>query len=317
MPRRPSTPPATPPLSVPYGEVRHFQPEECLHVEALSVRGQPMGWTIPAHRHEGLHQFQWLSQGRVLCRVDAVEQPLAAPAALLVAPGTVHGFDYSADAQGLQLTVPSTLLRDAPGQEPALLSRLARSALFDGDALQALGPVPGLLATLLAEYQQARPGRAMALQAGALLLVLAFARAAEATARPGPVSGPRDTLVQRYRALVEQHYLGSASVADLATALGVTPDHLSRSCRALTGQPALALLQERRLLEARRLLVYTELPVADVGARLGFDDAGYFSRFFTRSSGTPPSVYRARVRQGLVAQPRAGSLSPAPGRPAP
>ncbi len=84
----------------------------------------------------------------------------------------------------------------------------------------------------------------------------------------------------------------------------MTSDHLSRCCRALAGQPALALLQERRLLEARRLLVYTELPVADVAARLGFDDAGYFSRFFTRTGGTPPSVYRARVRRGLVAQPR-------------
>ena len=166
--------------------------------------------------------------------------------------------------------------------------------------------MPGLLSGLLAEYQQARPGRAMALQAGALLLILAFARAAEATARPAPGRGARDTLVQRYRALVEQHYLSAASVASLAGTLGVSPDHLSRSCRALTGQPALALLQERRLLEARRLLVYSELPVAEVAARLGFDDAGYFSRFFSRTSGTSPSDYRARVRQGLMAQPRAG-----------
>lgn len=306
MTRRPSSPPAPLPLAVAFGEVRHFQPEDCLHVEALSVRGQPMGWTIPAHRHEGLHQFQWLSQGQVQCRIDGIHQPLRSPAALLVAPGTVHGFDYSADARGLQLTLPSTLLRDAPGQEPALLSRLARSALFEGDALQALAPVPGLLSTLLDEYQQARPGRAMALQAGALLLMLAFARAAEATARPDPGKGARDTLVQRYRALVEQQFLGAATVADLARTLGVSPDHLSRCCRALSGQPALALLQERRLLEARRLLVYTELPVAEVAARLGFDDAGYFSRFFARTSGHPPSVYRARVRQGLVAQPRAG-----------
>ncbi len=213
QPPRRSRSPAAPPLAVAYGEVRHFQPEECLHVEALSVRGQPAGWTIPAHRHEGLHQFQWLSQGRITCRIDGSEQRLTAPAALLVAPGTVHGFDYSADAQGLQLTVPTALLRDAPGQEPALLSRLAGTALFEGDALAPLAPVPGLLATLLDEYQQARPGRAMALQAGALLLILAFARAAEATARPNPGKGLRDTLVQRYRALVERSYLGPATVA--------------------------------------------------------------------------------------------------------
>ena len=304
---------AAAPLAVAYREVRHAQPEDCLHVEALSVRGQPQGWTIPAHRHEGLHQFQWLSHGQVVCRLDGVEQRLAAPAAMLVAPGTVHGFDYSADAQGLQLTLPSLLLRQAPGQEPGLLARLGRSALFSSallasDAIGPLAPVPLLLASLQDEYNQARPGRVMALQAGAWLLVLAFARAADPDAQPGASPPQRDTLVQRYRALVERGHLSGLSVADHAATLGVSSDHLSRCCRAVTGQPALALLQERRLLEARRLLVYSELPVADVAARLGFDDAGYFSRFFARASGTSPSVYRQQVRQGLLGQPGAAQV---------
>ena len=299
---------AAAPLAVAYREVRHAQPEDCLHVEALSVRGQPQGWTIPAHRHEGLHQFQWLSHGQALCRLDSAEQRLAAPAALLVAPGTVHGFDYLADTQGLQLTLPSLLLRQAPGQEPGLLQRLARSALFAGDALGPLAPVPTLLASLQAEYAQAQPGRVMALLASAWLVVLAFARAADPSAKPGSSPPQRDTLVQRYRALVERGYLSGLSVADHAATLGVSTDHLSRCCRAVTGQPALALLQERRLLEARRLLVYSELPVADVAARLGFDDAGYFSRFFARASGTPPSVYRQQVRQGLLGQPGAAAV---------
>jgi AraC-like DNA-binding protein len=47
--------------------------------------------------------------------------------------------------------------------------------------------------------------------------------------------------------------------------------------------------------------------VTDPAARLGFHDAGQFCRFFTRTSGTPQSRYRVRVRQGLVAQPQSGS----------
>ena len=54
-------PPA--PLIVPFTEVRHFRPEDCLHYEPIDVRGRLHHWTIPAHRHDGLHQFQLLTEG--------------------------------------------------------------------------------------------------------------------------------------------------------------------------------------------------------------------------------------------------------------
>ena len=299
--------PGQQPLAVAFSEVRHFQPEDCLHVEALSVRGQGAGgWTIPAHRHDGLHQFQWLHQGRVTATIDTQPFALVAPAALLVAPGAVHGFDYSADAQGLQLTLPAPLLQQALADAPLLPGSLARSRCFTGADLAGLAAVPGLLAQLLDEYQHGRPGRVEALKALALLLALAFVRSAQAQDPPADSPrGPalRDTLVQRYRSLVGQQFRSGQPVAAYAQALGITPDHLSRCCRAMAGQSALDLLHERVLLEARRLLAYTEAPVAAVAQQLGYDDALYFSRFFARHSGVPPSAYRAGVRQGLVGRP--------------
>jgi len=84
-----------------------------------------------------------------------------------------------------------------------------------------------------------------------------------------------------------------------AETLSVTPDHLSRSCRAVLGQSALDLLNERRMLEARRLLAYTSQSVAEVAQQLGYDDPAYFSKFFQRSTGNAPSAYRALVAQGV------------------
>lgn len=51
-----------------------------------------------------------------------------------------------------------------------------------------------------------------------------------------------------------------------------------------------------RLTEARRLLAFTLLPVAEIGYRLGFPDPAYFSRRFRAATGESPSVYRARFR---------------------
>jgi AraC family transcriptional activator of pobA len=88
-----------------------------------------------------------------------------------------------------------------------------------------------------------------------------------------------------------------------AGTLGVTPDHLSRSCRAITGLGALDLLHERLLLEARRLLAYSPAAVGDIAHQLGFDDPGYFSRLFTKRAGQSPSAYRASIADGLGVLP--------------
>lgn len=64
-------------------------------------------------------------------------------------------------------------------------------------------------------------------------------------------------------------------------------------------QSALELLHERRLLEARRLLAYSQLPIAQIAHQLGYEDPAYFSRFFQRRVGVSPSWYRAQVADGL------------------
>ena len=56
---------------------------------------------------------------------------------------------------------------------------------------------------------------------------------------------------------------------------------------------AAAMLDERALLEARRLLLYSNLSVTEIAYSVGFDDPAYFSRFFTRHVGQPPRAYRA------------------------
>ena len=106
---------ASPLLLVPFREVRHDEPDDCLHYESVAVRGTEMDWTIPAHRHEGLHQFQFLAHGSVRGTIDGQDFEAQAPVMLLLAPGSVHGFTYTPDAVGHQVTLPTATLRQLLG----------------------------------------------------------------------------------------------------------------------------------------------------------------------------------------------------------
>ncbi|MGS0758095.1 helix-turn-helix domain-containing protein, partial [Roseateles sp. GG27B] len=58
------------------------------------------------------------------------------------------------------------------------------------------------------------------------------------------------------------------------------------------GHPALALLQARIVLQAKRELTYTTLSVKQIAHELGFADAAYFTRFFQRETQMTPTAWR-------------------------
>lgn len=305
---RKTAPARVDPIAVAFREVRHFRPDDCLHVESIGVRGQlegwHNGWTIPAHRHEGLHQFQWLAEGSAQVAIDGKEWQVQAPAALMLTPGCVHSFRYAPQSLGHQVTVPSGVLTQGFGGAPTLAARLDSSPLIaTGLASQDVQALATLFGQIVAEFELDSPGRVEALQSQAMLLALWYLRHAEGARTDERPQALRDTLTRRFRALVAQHYREQKPLAFYADALKVTPDHLSRACRAVAGMSALDIVHERVVLEARRMLAYTEMPVGEIAQSLGFDDSQYFSRFFAKRSGAAPTVYRLRVAEGRSEAP--------------
>ena len=94
--------------------------------------------------------------------------------------------------------------------------------------------------------------------------------------------------------MIETHFLDHLGVADYADLLGISATHLSRVARRASGLPASRIIQERILHEARRNLIYTNMPAAQIAYALGFSDPAYFNRFFARSTGLPPAEFRKR-----------------------
>ena len=294
----------TAPVAVAFREVRHFKPDDWLHCEPLALRGQLHDWTIPAHRHEGLHQLQFLARGQAQVTLDGVPQQLQAPALMLVAPGCVHALRFQPGSDGQQVSVPSARLDAALADAPALRALLRSSHVLQGEPVrEGLPRLTALLEALAEEFDGAAPGRHEALQAHLVLLVTWLLRRVAPQPAAQARQALRDTLVQRYRALIELHLRRHQPLAFYAAQLKVTPDHLSRSCRQVTGLSALELLHERVLLEARRLLAYTAAPVAEVARDLGFPDPSYFSRFFSRRAGCAPQDWRAMLQTGQASPP--------------
>lgn len=108
----------------------------------------------------------------------------------------------------------------------------------------------------------------------------------------------RSSAYLTFRDAIEADLGGSHDVSVYAARLGYSPRTLDRACRQATGQTAKAVLADRLLLEAKRLLVHTDLPASSIAGELGFSEATNFGKFFARLAGQSPGRFRAGQREG-------------------
>lgn len=98
--------------------------------------------------------------------------------------------------------------------------------------------------------------------------------------------------VRRFSQLVEANFLTRHSVADYADLMSMTPKALHKRIAKYTNDTPNDIIKERIILEAKRLLVHTELSVKEVGYKLGYDDPAYFVRLFTNQVQVSPQHFR-------------------------
>ncbi|WP_159031134.1 helix-turn-helix domain-containing protein, partial [Streptomyces acidiscabies] len=105
----------------------------------------------------------------------------------------------------------------------------------------------------------------------------------------------------RYRHFLdalELHFRELHQAADYAELLGCSVRTLSRATRDATGKGVRELIDDRRLLEARRLLGAARWDARAVAAHLGFTDPANFGRFFRDRTGLTPAAFAARANAG-------------------
>jgi AraC-like DNA-binding protein len=99
-------------------------------------------------------------------------------------------------------------------------------------------------------------------------------------------------LVKRFQQLIQAYYLEVRTVEAYAGMLHVTPNHLSQTVKEITGKNALQFIQDRLLAEAKSLIRYTSLDIAEIAYQLQFSDPGHFGKFFKRETGITPAAFR-------------------------
>jgi len=255
-------------------------------IPALAAGGR---WRVEAMRSLREPLLLWFTQGQGRITIAGQTRGYTAHNAIFIPPGTMYGFELTGRVFGTAVHFG----RDGAAHDLPLPETPQHLRIRDTFAQKELQT---LVDSAAREAEAGRPAgdRAVRHYLGLVSVWLERQIALTATAEAGRKPDAAGRLAGRYARLLERDFRSGMGVAEYAAALGVTPTHLSRACRAASGRPAHALLQDRVLFEARRLLAETALPVKEVARSLGFSSPAYFTRTFQAQTGQTPSEFRRR-----------------------
>lgn len=275
-----------------YGEAVQDVDERFLHVESIAERSALHDWQIRPHAHRDLHHLLLVQKGGGTLHVEDREHAFRSPALIALPRSCVHGFEFRPGTDGWIVTASGALMdrieRDYPALAPVL--REASVLRLTSARARAAGGVFGALVT---EFRSRLLARRVAAEA-LLMTILVQALRCKIEVKPEAAqSGGADAeLAIRYRSMIEATFAKPVRVAEYAKRLYVSHERLRQACLRMTGSTPLELLNARRLLEAKRCLLYTSMSVGVIAEYCGFEDPAYFSRFFTRATGKSPLRYR-------------------------
>ena len=241
------------------------------------------------HRH-AYHELIWVLEGSGRHLIDGAPVEFGPRTLTVIAKGEVHQFERAEGVRGYVVRFDDEWLSGS------------RRWLFSGQACTPLA-VPedeaarfdSLLDLLRVEVERPPAPESAELRRNLLSAALLWAqRWREAQLEGGGATTTDVQLHRSFQETLERDYTRSHEARHYASELGVTTGTLSRTLSRLTGRTTKQLIMERVVLEAARLLRFSDLSVKEIAARLGFNDQFAFSHAFKRQRGQAPLDFRNR-----------------------
>jgi AraC-like DNA-binding protein len=275
-----------------------------LSVGGVGMQVGPMGtgraWHAKDAPLERVHRIDFhvvmlFDDGPVHHMIDFAEYEATAGDLLWIRPGQVHRFSESSEYRGTALTMQPGFLPRATVEATGLY-RYDLPPLLRPDAPRLAG-LRAALTHLQREYEDSAT-LPPALHTAVLrhTLTAFLLRLAHLAASSAEAGRRTESTFGLFRDAVEREFATNHSVSAYADALGYSRRTLVRAVRAATGETPKGFIDKRVVLEAKRLLAHTDLPIGRVGAAVGFPDPANFSKFFHLHTGRTPVAFRAELR---------------------
>lgn len=247
------------------------------------------------HRDD-YYMFLFLKTGEARFTVDFEEMQLQGESVFYVRPGQVHLVTSIRETKGWALAIDSMLVENNYKNmfEGQFLTQ--RPVSLDANVLERIGETARLLHITIKEKPTAFSNGIILSLANVFIGIIAEQYACQQENLQHQKS--RSALIaSKFKEALSGNFTTMKSPMQYAQTLNYSLSHLNESVKKITGFPVSYWIHQQVVIEAKRLLYYTDMDVKEIAFSLGYEDHTYFSRLFSKVVGESPSVFRHRFHE--------------------
>lgn len=258
---------------------------------------------VKPHIHS-FYQVIWFKKGKGKHSIDFKEYDVFDNAIFFVAPNQVHYFDEKMDYEGVLIHFNELFMVQEQRSMGFFLNYNLFNNLYQQPSCCVGTGIDNILDRYILQIEQELEneesfGKELMLKNYLQSFLIQIQRRKndfEKSFSPSfPLMDEKRMQLLKFATLIDEHYKEGYSVVEYARLLHISSRSLSDLTQQQLRKTPSQMIQERIILEAQRLLLYSNLNINQVGYRLGFDDASYFVKYFKKHTGVSPSEFKKSV----------------------
>lgn len=242
------------------------------------------------HKHNNYFEIVYLSQASGYHTIDLETYSIKPPMVFLIRKDQMHYWDIQSEPFGYVIIIKKSFVDDSSDLEMKyLFSEISKSTCIIPENHTVIEQI---LELMTKEYSLPQYNGGDMVLEGLLKALLA-----KLNQIPRPQHDhftKQSNLFESYKSLLNQSDKLINHVAHYANLLNTTPQNLNAICRKEGQISAAKLLSECIIIEAKRLLNYTDLTISEIGITLGFTDNSHFTKYFKRYTQKTPTAFRSK-----------------------
>ncbi|MBI3241267.1 MAG: AraC family transcriptional regulator [Chloroflexi bacterium] len=253
--------------------------------------------TIPHRTH--FYHIIWYQTGAATHLVDFKPVEIKASSLLFVCANRVQAFDPLGACDGKEIVFTESFFSATEADRLFLKSTVLFDPLLDVPALRleplSCAPITSMFEAIEAESQNPVDGHQHVILKNLLHNLLLMAeREIHKQGLPEIKKGADFDYTLLFRDALDQQFRELKSVGGYARQIHVSEKRLTQATAQILGRTPKQLIDDRVLLEAKRLLVHSERAIKDIAFELGFNEPTNFIKYFRKHSKITPTEFREK-----------------------
>lgn len=259
------------------------------------MEAEDMPHAAVPHRHDS-YSISLLLSGRLTVYIDFERHAIEGPAIISMAPQQVHQYENFEDCEMIMISFGQDFLfNEVQGWMACWECMFGHVVLgIDDEDRQELQTYAYLM---LDEFNRNRPQQENVLRNLLSAFIMSCGRLRNQSDTVMQMDSNQNKLVYQFKSQVDVNFREKTQVSQYADMLYVTPGHLNDVIKSTVGKTAKQVIDEKRVMEAKRLLFWGTHNMKEIAWHLNFEDDAYFNRFFKKHTGLTPSFFQRTIRE--------------------